>query len=116
LVRLCLGTALIYSGAAAFLPGAADTIAIVENLIAISAGTCLLVGLWTPLAGGLAALVAIAQALTRYSAIGPTTWIHGFLTVLSVSIAMLGPGAWSIDARLFGRKRFDLDRTRIKRP
>jgi hypothetical protein len=22
---------------------------------------------------------------------------------------MLGPGAWSVDARLFGRKRFEID-------
>jgi hypothetical protein len=25
---------------------------------------------------------------------------------------MLGPGAWSIDALLFGRQRFDIDRSR----
>jgi hypothetical protein len=25
-----------------------------------------------------------------------------------VSLVMLGPGAWSIDRRLFGRKRIDL--------
>jgi hypothetical protein len=35
--------------------------------------------------------------------------MHVFLAVLSVSVAMLGPGAWSVDARLFGRKRFDID-------
>jgi hypothetical protein len=31
-------------------------------------------------------------------------------------VAMLGPGAWSIDARLFGRKRFDIHRTRGRKP
>ena len=31
------------------------------------------------------------------------------------SVAKLGPGAWSIDARLFGRKRFDIDRTRDRK-
>ena len=31
-----------------------------------------------------------------------------FLAVLTAGVAMLGPGAWSIDARLFGRKRFDM--------
>jgi len=25
---------------------------------------------------------------------------------------MLGPGAWSVDARLFGRKRFDISARR----
>jgi hypothetical protein len=26
-------------------------------------------------------------------------------TALGVGLAMLGPGAWSLDARIFGRKR-----------
>jgi uncharacterized membrane protein YphA (DoxX/SURF4 family) len=43
------------------------------------------------------------------------TWIHVFLAAIAASMAMLGPGAWSIDARLFGRKRIDIDRTRGKR-
>jgi uncharacterized membrane protein YphA (DoxX/SURF4 family) len=43
-------------------------------------------------------------------------WMHIFVAVLCISLAMLGPGVWSIDARLFGRKRFDIDRARGKRP
>ena len=43
--------------------------------------------------------------------------IHTFLAVLTAGVAMLGPGAWSIDARLFGRKRFKMgDRTRGRKP
>ena len=68
-------------------------------------------GLWTPLAGALAAFEETGRALSLYSAAREAAWIHAFLAVLSVSVAMLGPGVWSIDARLFGRKRFDLDRT-----
>jgi uncharacterized membrane protein YphA (DoxX/SURF4 family) len=30
---------------------------------------------------------------------------HILLAVLAISLAMLGPGAWSIDALIFGRKR-----------
>ena len=33
---------------------------------------------------------------------------HLLLAVLAISLAMLGPGAWSVDAYLFGRKRFDI--------
>jgi uncharacterized membrane protein YphA (DoxX/SURF4 family) len=33
---------------------------------------------------------------------------HLLLAVLAISVAMLGPGAWSVDARLFGRKRLNL--------
>lgn len=30
------------------------------------------------------------------------------LALIGVSLVMLGPGAWSIDARVYGRKRIDL--------
>ena len=30
---------------------------------------------------------------------------HLLLAILGISLAMLGPGAWSIDALIFGRKR-----------
>jgi hypothetical protein len=28
--------------------------------------------------------------------------------LIGMSLVMLGPGSWSIDARLYGRKRIDL--------
>jgi len=65
--------------------------------------------------GTLVTLVELWIALLHYSP-GEDTWMHIFLAVLAVSVAMLGPGAWSVDARLFGRKRFDIDRTRGRRP
>jgi hypothetical protein len=36
--------------------------------------------------------------------------VHYLLVALGVSLVMLGPGAWSVDARLFGRKRIDVPR------
>jgi uncharacterized membrane protein YphA (DoxX/SURF4 family) len=66
--------------------------------------------------GVLIALNEVSIALFISSAHREDMWIHVFLAVLAASVAMLGPGAWSIDARLYGRKRFDIDRTRVKRP
>ncbi len=116
LLRLGLGTALIYLGVVTLLSSAAAAIATVENLSAIGAGILLLVGLWTPLAGGVATLGQTWQALSCCFPVREAAWIHVLLSVFSVSVAMLGPGAWSIDARLFGRKRFDLDRPRSVKP
>jgi len=31
------------------------------------------------------------------------------LATIGASLALLGPGAWSIDARLYGRRRIDID-------
>jgi uncharacterized membrane protein YphA (DoxX/SURF4 family) len=88
-----------------------EAIALAPDLIAAGAGVFLIAGLWTPVMGALAALDEGWIALWLHS-LQEHTWIHVFLAVLSVSVAMLGPGAWSIDSRLFGRKRFDIDRTR----
>jgi uncharacterized membrane protein YphA (DoxX/SURF4 family) len=115
LVRLCLGTGLIYVGIVEFLATTSDAVTFAENLFAIVAGTLLLIGLWTPLAGGLGALEEAARLLSLYATVREVAWIHMLFAVLSLSIAMLGPGAWSIDARLFGRKRFDLDRPRDRK-
>jgi putative oxidoreductase len=61
--------------------------------------------------GVVVALDEVWIGLSLYAPRPDDAWIHIFLGVLSVGLAMLGPGAWSIDARLFGRKRFDIDRT-----
>jgi hypothetical protein len=64
----------------------------------------------------LIALNEVLIALSCSSAHTKDAWIHVFLAVIAASVAMLGPGAWSMDARLYGRKRFDIERTRGKRP
>jgi putative oxidoreductase len=60
--------------------------------------------------GTVVALNEIWIASLLYSHRPEDVWINIFLAVVAASVAMLGPGAWSIDARLFGRKRFDIDR------
>jgi putative oxidoreductase len=76
----------------------------------------LIAGLWTPITGALLTLDELWIALSPNSLQHDLNWIHIFLAVLTAGVAMLGPGAWSIDARLFGRRRFDMDRTRGRMP
>jgi uncharacterized membrane protein YphA (DoxX/SURF4 family) len=73
-------------------------------MVAAGAGVLLLVGLWTPVGG---ALVTIAELWIAFSRAGDP-WIPIILATLGATLAMIGPGAWSIDARLFGRKHIDL--------
>jgi putative oxidoreductase len=75
--------------------------------VAISVGSLLLAGLWTPVAGTLQAIVEVWFGFSEKGGAG----VHFLLAALGVSLVMLGPGAWSVDARLFGRKRIDI-RTR----
>ena len=113
LLRLCLGIVLIYIGGVAYSEDSGGPIGLAQNLIAAAGGIFLLAGLWTPVMGTIVALDEV-WIVTR-SPFREDPWLHIFLAVLSVSVAMLGPGAWSIDARLFGRTRFDLDRTKRRR-
>lgn len=116
LIRVCLSLALFYFGTAGVSGKPSEPITLVQKSIAAAGGFFLLAGLWTPAMGVLIAVNEVSIALSFSSAQREETWIHGFLAVIAASVAMLGPGAWSIDARLFGRKRFDIDRNRGKRP
>jgi len=111
LLRSCLAIALVYFDIPGLL-NPSETIVFAQDLIAISGGIFLLGGFWTPVMGALIGLDEVWIAFSHYAPKREATWIHIFLAIVTVSVAMLGPGAWSIDARLFGRKRFDIDRTR----
>jgi uncharacterized membrane protein YphA (DoxX/SURF4 family) len=70
------------------------------QMIGAGAGLLLLIGLWTPLAGMFLALIELWIAFAHSG----DPWISIILAALGITLAMIGPGAWSIDARLFGRK------------
>jgi len=74
---------------------------VVLQIVAAAAGLLILGGLWTPVVGVLAGLVEAWIAFTRP---GPQS-LAIVLAALVISLAMIGPGAWSIDARLYGRKQ-----------
>ena len=74
------------------------------GFIAIGVGSLLLAGLWTPVAGGLRAIIEVWTIFARETA--PS--MHVLLAALGASLVMLLPGAWSVDAQLFGRKRIDI--------
>ena len=111
-MRAGIGIALVYLGVASLSAEIPAPVTIVQNLIAAASGVLLLAGLWTPIVGTLVALDQVWVALSLPSSQPSGEWIHIFLGVLSASVAMLGPGIWSIDARLFGRRRFPTHRTR----
>ena len=99
LQRFLTGVALFHC--AFFYVRAATQLApLAPQLIAAGLGALLLAGLWTPFAGSLIAIVELWIAYTRPG----NPWIPVILAGLGASLAMVGPGAWSIDARLFGRK------------
>jgi len=103
LLRMLTGFALIHYGIVD-LREAHQFASIAPQIIAVGAGILLLVGLWTPVTGGLVAIAEVWIAFSR----GGDPWIPIILATIGATLAMVGPGAWSIDARLFGRKYIDI--------
>jgi len=85
------------------LAGASLSVLMIPQIASASLAILLLVGLWTPVVGTLIALIELWIAMTH----GSDPWIPIVLATLGGTVAVIGPGAWSVDARLFGRKHLE---------
>jgi putative oxidoreductase len=105
LLRL-VGGVLVISGAVTTILGASHTQSFILQSIALAAALLLLVGLWTPIAGLVIVLIELWLALSG------TTGIENsiLLATLGAALAVLGPGAHSVDAKLYGRKRIEISK------
>ena len=102
LLRAAAAAALI-APAAHMLAGTSTYATLPESVLAAAAGVLVAVGLWTPLSAGFATLLALAECAGV-----PGRACSGLmLAAMTMSLALLGPGGWSIDARLFGWKRIE---------
>jgi len=102
LQRVVIATVLFCSGLG-HLKEPSQAALILPQIIAAGAGILLLLGLWTPVCGTLIAVVELWIAYSSRHAGIPIV-----LATLGITLAMIGPGAWSIDARLFGRKHIEI--------
>jgi putative oxidoreductase len=103
LQRLLIAAALAHFGTSQ-VNATSEVASIVPSVIGVAAAILLLIGLWTPVAGS---LIAIVQMWSVFSHAGDR-WTSIMLATLAATLAMIGPGAWSIDARLFGREHIEI--------
>jgi len=105
LLRLVAGIALIVRGTATFQTGEAIGVPAL-HLLALADGVLLIAGLWTPIAGAVLLILGLWGAFVLHENPYPDV----LLAAIGAALSLLGPGAWSVDARLFGWKRIDIER------
>lgn len=109
LLRVTVALPLVYWGIAGL---AAPHVTAIPELAAAIAGIFVISGLYTPVA---VAVIVLAQAwmvLCPAFAHDSDRLIRIVLAAVSAGVAMLGPGAWSVDARRFGRQVFEIGERR----
>jgi putative oxidoreductase len=84
--------------------GATGLTHLMFQIVTGAGGILILVGFWTPVAGVLCALVGLWEA----AALPDDTWARVLSAALGAGLALLGPGAYSVDARVYGRRRISL--------
>jgi len=109
LLRAVVGATLLAHGILCLLSPERMTLVLsVASALLLLSGVCLLIGFLTPILSLLACLECLGIAFSWF----PTQMMNSFdsklalvpIIAISLAIALLGPGAFSLDARLFGWK------------
>lgn len=103
LLRIVCALPLLWDG----LPissGSPEPVAVSLRLVGVVPAILLLLGFWTPFA----ALLQLLLELSLIFAIPTVAALHLTRAAIGLALMGLGPGAWSLDAQRYGRKRIEL--------
>ena len=102
-MRLVVGSVLVVRAGLVLWTDPAPWGLIIPAIVLIGTGILLIAGLWTPIAGVSVALTEVWKMLMLPG--DKPLWM--MLATAGSALAMLGPGLWSVDARLYGWKRLE---------
>lgn len=98
--RMMAGVLLFLDSAGTLFAKAPQSTGIATAILGVAGGVLLSLGLWTPIAGTVVVAIEVWKLFSH-----PTRPVDALtLAILGATLAMIGPGAWSVDAQLFGRK------------
>ena len=101
-MRVVAGVVLVEQGVR-FLMGGPSIGSSILDVFAIGLGLLLIAGLWTPI------VAALITADALWNAAWPPHLAHWILlATMAAALGLIGPGAWSVDARRFGWRRLEI--------
>ena len=104
-IRIAAGAFLIVDGKTKLHAGQ-PVLPLILGVLALGDGAVLVAGLWTALAGLLAIVLSACEILVYHDSPCPGI----LLAAMGAGLAFVGPGAFSIDAWLFGLKKIDIEK------
>ena len=120
LLRSAVGAVTLIQGGAYLAERSDPTLGMwAAGLLAVAAGISLLAGFMTPIAAALVGIGAAATVIFAAPAPIPGVFVSklsvAFLAVAAVAVVLLGPGAVSIDCRMFGLREIIIPPSRSSR-
>ena len=103
LLRAVAGSVLVVGAGLTLLSDPPPLNVTIPAILLLGAGSLLIAGLWTPIAGASVAVLEVWKMLMLPG--DKSLWL--MLGTAGAALAMLGPGLWSVDARLYGWKRLE---------
>lgn len=112
LLRVAVGVVLVIQGWLYLTEANAPLIASLVGVAGMLSGLSLVAGYMTPVASGIAGLGIMGVACTLLpeckTSVFDTRLAVGLAALIALAVALLGPGAFSVDAKLFGRREIVL--------
>jgi hypothetical protein len=105
MIRAAAGAALAVDGKVRVHYGE-PLLPLILGLLEVADGAVLIAGLWTPVAGILSVALSVSEILVFHDILCPAI----LLASMGAGLALVGPGALSVDAWLFGLKRIDIEK------